>query len=171
MEDLMSADEDGQIDAAWEAASREDPTPTVRFFESYLEAHGGESRALFEYASALDFAGREDQAVIWYERAFDAGLNGDLLRRALIQYGSTLRNLGRYEEAVASLRQANKQFPRHDSVIAFLALALIDAGHGREAVARLLSLVLDRVESPDLASYASALRHYAATLDERRPSR
>ena len=35
-----------------------------------------------------------------YEQAFSAGLDGDDLRRGLIQYGSTLRNLGRFDEAL-----------------------------------------------------------------------
>jgi hypothetical protein len=91
----MTSDSERRIEAAWEAASPDDPEPTVRFFESYVEAHPGEPTAMFEYASALDFAGREDRAVEWYERAFDAGLQGDRFRRGLIQYASTLRNLGR----------------------------------------------------------------------------
>jgi hypothetical protein len=47
-----------------------------------------------------DFAGREAEAAPVYEQAFSAGLDGDDLRRGLIQYGSTLRNLGRFDEAL-----------------------------------------------------------------------
>ena len=52
-------------------------------------------------------------AVTWtYEQAFSADLDGDDLRRGLIQYGSTLRSLGRFDEAVPALRRADEQFPR-----------------------------------------------------------
>ena len=152
------------IKAGWEAARREDPGATVGYFRDLLRQHADDARALFEYAGALDFAGREAEAAPVYERAFSAGLSGDDLRRGLIQYGSTLRNLGRFDEAVAVLREADAQFPGHDSVAAFLALALTSAGRCEEAVARLIVLALDRIGGEELAHYQWALRNYAAEL-------
>jgi tetratricopeptide (TPR) repeat protein len=119
---------------------------------------------LLAYASALDFAGREAEAAPAYEQAFAAGLDGDGLRQGLIQYGSTLRNLGRFDDAVAALRRADDQFPGHASVQAFLALALSSAGRGPEAVQALLNLALDRIDAGELQHYQRALRSYAADL-------
>jgi hypothetical protein len=64
------------------------------------------------------------------------------------------------------LRRADEHFPGHDSVAAFLALALTSAGRCHEAVARLLNLPLDRVGGEDLGQYQWALRQYAADLSE-----
>jgi tetratricopeptide (TPR) repeat protein len=152
------------IRQGWADARRDDPERTVGYFRDLLQQHPADARALFEYAGALDFADREAEAAPVYEQAFSAGLDGDDLRRGLIQYGSTLRNLGRFDEAVSALRRADEQFPGHDSVTAFLALALTSAGHGQEAVARLINLALDRVGGEDLEQYQWALRQYAAQL-------
>jgi hypothetical protein len=107
---------------------------------------------------------RQAEAVPVYEQAFAAGLSGDDLRRGLIQYGSTLRNAGRFDDAVTALQRADDQFPGHDSVTAFLALALTSAGRAAEAVARLIILALDRIGGDDLGHYQRALRQYAADL-------
>jgi tetratricopeptide (TPR) repeat protein len=112
------------LSGGWAVARREDPEPTIGYFRDLAWQHPGDASALFEYAGALDFAGREAEAAPVYEQAFSAGLDGDDLRRGLIQYGSTLRNLGRFDEAVQIMRRADEQFPGHDSITAFLALAL-----------------------------------------------
>jgi tetratricopeptide (TPR) repeat protein len=159
----MSALSDA-IERGWAEARREDPEPTVGYFRDLVRQYPGDASALFACAGALDFAGREAEAAPVYEQAFSAGLDGDDLRRGLIQYGSTLRNLGRFDEAVSALRRADEQFPGHDSVAAFLALALTSAGRCEEAVARLIVLALDRIGGEDLEYYGWALRNYAAEL-------
>jgi Tetratrico peptide repeat len=85
-------------------------------------------------------------------------------REGQIQYGSTLRNLGRYEEAVVVLSRARREFPESDSVRMFLALALVSAGRGNEAVAELINLALDRVDGEDAQRSQRSLRGYTARL-------
>lgn len=91
-------------------------------------------------------------------------MEGDRLRRGLLQYGSTLRNLDRPDQAVAVLERADALFPGSDAVRSFLALALLSAGRADEAVADLLDLALDGIHSEDFERYQWALRHYAAAL-------
>jgi tetratricopeptide (TPR) repeat protein len=162
---------DDAIAEGWATARREQPEPTVGYFRHLLVRFPDAPATLFAYASALDFAGHEADAVVAYERAFDAGLAGDELRRGLLQYGSTLRNLERYEEAVAALERADEMFPGHDSVRVYLALARLSAGRGGDAVAGLITLALDRIDSEDLQRYRWALRHYAEELRTAPPSR
>ncbi|WP_328614048.1 tetratricopeptide repeat protein [Amycolatopsis sp. NBC_00355] len=133
-------------------------------FRDLLAEYPERREALFAYACALDYAGHEADAASAYERAFAAGLDGDDLRRGLLQYGSTLRNLERFDEAVAALEKADEMFPGHDSVKVFKALALTSAGRSREAVAGLIAPALDRIDSDDLQRYRWALRNYAADL-------
>lgn len=159
MTDLTAA-----IERGWAAADADAPEPAVAYFRDLLAHHPRDQHALLAYASALDFADHEADAVPAYEQAFAAGLSGDDLRQGLVQYGSTLRNLGRFDDAVAALRQADDQFPGHASVKAFLALALSSAGRGREAVQILITLALDRIDSDELQQYQRALRSYAADL-------
>jgi Flp pilus assembly protein TadD len=152
------------IHRGWAVAQRDAPEPTVAYFRELLTDHPDAREALFAYACALDFAGREVHAAPAYVQAFAAGLDGDDLRRGLLQYGSTLRNLQRHDEAVAALREAAERFPGDDSVTVFLALALTSDGRCREAVAILITLALDRVESDDLQRYRWALRRFVADL-------
>jgi tetratricopeptide (TPR) repeat protein len=159
MTDLTDA-----IQQGWATADAGAPEPTVTYFRDLLARYPGDRHALLAYAGALDFAGREADAAPAYEQAFAAGLGGDDLRQGLVQYGSTLRNLGRFDDAVAALRQADNQFPGHASVTAFLALALSSAGRGHEAVQILLTLALDRIDSDELQDYQRPLRSYAADL-------
>ncbi|MCC3762950.1 tetratricopeptide repeat protein [Glycomyces sp. TRM65418] len=166
MADLAAA-----VDAGWAAADAERPEATIAYFRELRDAHPESARAIFEYAGSLDFAGREAEAAPVYEAAFAAGLDGDLLRQGLIQYGSTLRNIGRHDAAVATLREAVERFDGDDAARAFLALALVDADRPREAVATLLELALDGGESANLRQYARPLRAYARDLvEEREPA-
>lgn len=92
----------------------------------------------------------------------------------LLQYGSTPCNLGRFDEAVATLEKADELCPGHDSVKVFPALVLASAGRSREAVSILIMLALDRVNGDDLERYQGALRNYPADLaswDKHAPGR
>jgi tetratricopeptide (TPR) repeat protein len=159
MTDLTDA-----IQRGWAAADPDAPEPTISYFHDLFAGHPSDRHALFAYAGALDFAGREAEAVPVYEQAFAAGLDGDELRQGLVQYGSTLRNLERFGEAVQVLQQADDQFPGQASVKVFLALALTSAGRCHDAVQILVTLALDNVDRDELQHYQRALRYYAAAL-------
>ena len=93
--------------------------------------------ALFERASAQDSTGHSDRAVPLYRHALQGGLEGHRRRRAVIQMASSLRNLGQAGESVSLLaaERAAGSDELDDAVAAFLALALVDTGREREAVA------------------------------------
>jgi tetratricopeptide (TPR) repeat protein len=118
--------------------------------------------AAFELGGAYDTAGHEADADVAYAAATAAGLTGvDPARaaRMTIQHASTLRNLGRVDEALTMLRAA----PQHESVGAapavFLALALHSAGRPDEA----LRVAIEAIE-PTLPRYHRSVQAYAAAL-------
>lgn len=148
----------------WALASRDEPSRVVDYFERVLDRHPSEPLALFHCARAHDYAGQPDVAAPLYERAFGTGLSGDELRRGKASYGSTLRNLGRTEEAVAVLAEARHQFPDDAVIPCYLALALNSAGRSTSALAVALDLVLDRVDDPELQANNWALGNYVAAL-------
>jgi len=117
--------------------------------------------ALFELASAHDALGQEAEAEPLYRAALEGGLDSFRRRRAVIQLGSTLRNLGRAKEAVALLHHERGEPPDEldEAVAAFLALALADAGAPREA----LSIALGAL-APHLPRYSHSLSNYAKAL-------
>ena len=152
------------IAKAWDHASSEDPEATVAFFENLRAAHPDDPALTFELAGAYDWAGTEARAIPLYEAALSAGLAHDRDLRARIQYGSSLRNIGRTRDAVSTLQEAVARDPDNAAARCFLALALTDAGECQAAVAGLLDLCVDSVHTPDMDDYGRALRAYADRL-------
>ncbi|MEG9225971.1 tetratricopeptide repeat protein [Aeromicrobium sp. Sec7.5] len=85
-----------------------------------MSHEGDEAVRLFEAAGEHDSAGREVEAAALYEQAMSLGLDEDRSAQATIQYASTLRNLGRAEEAVVPT------LPRYQRSVAAYGVALTD---------------------------------------------
>jgi len=119
---------------------------------------------LIAAAYAHDRAGDEHAAIKFYDAAYQAGVPDDKRRRFLVGYGSTLRNVGRAEEAVAILAQAAADDPGYPAYAAFLALALADAGHAKAALATMLGCALDAARSDAFDGYERALTEYHREL-------
>ncbi|WP_404312839.1 tetratricopeptide repeat protein [Agrococcus terreus] len=117
---------------------------------------------LFELAGAHDAAGREAEADGFYRAAAEAGLaEADPAREAqrVIQHASTLRNLGRLDEAIGMLQAAAPHPSTGAAREAFLALALHSAGRHDEA----LRLALEAL-APTLPLYRRSVLAYAEDL-------
>ncbi len=126
----------------------------------------GSAVAIFERGCAQDSTGHPELAVPLYRAAIEAGLNGMRRRRATIQLASSLRNLGDPDAAVRLLTTELGQ-PSDEldgAVRAFLALALVDVGREREAVAESLPAL-----SRYLPRYNRSLARYARALTESDP--
>ncbi len=115
-------------------------------------------------AYAHDREGREREAIKHYDRAYQQGVPAELRRKFLVGYGSTLRNVGRTDEAIALLAEAAAADPGYPAYAAFLALALMSGGHPRAALAAMIGCALDAVP-PDLwDGYDRALASYQHEL-------
>lgn len=95
----------------FDARDRANMQPTIDAFLEVLRDHPAEPEVLYEVGGAYDTAGQEDVAATYYERALARGLEGETLRRCYLQYGSTLRNLGRIDESLAVFSRARCEFP------------------------------------------------------------
>jgi cyanophycin synthetase len=113
---------------------------------------------LYERGGEHDTAGRPVEAIALYEPALAAGLADEDRRRALVQLGSSLRNVGRIDESVTLLQDARREFPDFRPLRAFLALALHSAGRDGEALRELLEAIAEE------GDYERSLRAYAAEL-------
>ncbi len=125
----------------------------------------GDVAAQLAAAAACDRAGDPATAIRYYERARDLGVPVADLRRFTVGFGSTLRSLGRTDDAVAILGEAAAADPDYAPYRAFLALALLSAGQPRAAVATMLGVALDVAPPGALDGFAPALGDaYAALL-------
>lgn len=73
--------------------------------------------------------------------------------------------LGRYGQAVETLRLGVARYPEDGALRAFLAMALYNTGAHREATGTLLELLAATSGDPSVQRYRRALTHYAADLD------
>ncbi|MDB4958432.1 MAG: hypothetical protein JWO36_6001 [Myxococcales bacterium] len=120
--------------------------------------------AQIEAAYAHDRAGAERIAIRHYEAAYQLGVPAYERRRFVVGYGSTLRNVGRADDAVAVLAQAVAEDPDYPALAAFLALALHAAGHPRAALAAMIGCALDAARPDAFDGYERALSEYERAL-------
>ena len=164
---IGSTEWEGRAAQLWAEIDRYGEAEFVSRMDALVaELPAGSPLALFERASAFDSTGHPDQALPLYQAALDAGLEGSRRRQAVIQTASSLRNLGNPQAAVKLLtEEAERTSDELDGAVAtFLALALVDVGREREAVARALTAI-----SRYLPRYNRSVARYAQELTEPRP--
>ena len=82
----------------------------------------------------------------------------------LLQYGSTLRNIGRLDDALAVLDDGVARYPDHAALRLFRAFALASAGRDRDALVDVLDLARTRIDAPEIHRYARSLKGYTREL-------
>lgn len=146
----------------WQAIDGYEPEEFIDQLDNLVaELLASSAIGLFERGAAQDSTGHPDLAVPLYRAALEAGLSGLRRRRAIIQLASSLRNLGDARHAadllIEELHAASDELD--GAVRAFLALALVDLGREREAVAISLTAL-----SHYLPRYNRSLARYAQAL-------
>lgn len=129
-----------------------------------VAAHPSDPRAQIEAAYGHDRNGFEREAIRFYDEAYRLGVPVDLRRRFLVGYGSTLRNVGRTDDSIAVLAQAVADDPAYPAYAAFLALALLSAGHAKTGMATLLGCALAAARPGAFDGYERALGEYHQEL-------
>ena len=152
-----------EIDAGFARRDRANMQPTIDFFEDLLVKHPDNPYVIYEVGGSYDTDGQEEKAVGYYERALP-GLTGETRRKCLLQYGSTLRNLGRFEESLEVFGTARVEFPESESLQVFESITQHAAGQKDKAVANLLLLIADRLETGEIKRYEAAIRGNAEYL-------
>jgi tetratricopeptide (TPR) repeat protein len=125
------------------------------------ERPADDPEAAFEAACVRDSVGMEADAAVHYQRALDLGLVGYNRGRTFIQYASTLRNLGRYEEGLALLDKLEPDNELADAASATRALILVSMGRPVEGAAIAIGALASH-----LPRYQRSMKNYAADLLE-----
>ena len=159
----MTQSWDSRVAGVWASAADLSDAEVLASIESLVGERGADdAAALFEAASVRDYLGREADAELLYRAAIAAGLDAGRGPQAVIQLASTLRNLGRADEAVELLGDHLELHPADEWTApgaAFLALALASAGRERDAASVALVAL-----SQGLPVYSNAVRRYALEL-------
>lgn len=161
---MDETDWEQRIAGAWASFDQLSETDFLALIEKLAaELPADSGIGFYERASSLDATGHEDVAVPLYEQALERGLPASRRRQAVIQLASSLRNVGRAADGVALLTAEldATSDDLNDAVVAFLALALVDTGHEREAVSAALAAL-----APHLTRYQVSVANYARLLVE-----
>lgn len=152
-----------RVDAVWaDAANLADDDLVAQIDALAAERGPGDALALAERGGARDSTGQEEEAVPFYRAALAAGLDDARRSQVVIQYASTVRNLGRPEESLELLSAEFAGQPDHplaDAATAFAALALASSGRTTEALVSVLHAL-----APHLPRYQRAVNAYADEL-------
>lgn len=127
------------------------------------EANPHDVDAQIAAAYACDRQGDEEDAIRFYDAAWQLGVPEEKRRRFMVGYGSTLRNVGRHPESIDVLRQAIAESPSYVPNRAFLALTLHGAGEHAEALAVALTALIESAHDA-LDGYHRALAEYRDLL-------
>jgi tetratricopeptide (TPR) repeat protein len=120
----------------------------------------------FHYAWTHDALGLEKEAIPYYEKAIELGLELEEMQRALLGLGSSYRCIGEYEKAAATLEKGAKKFPGNRAFSVFLAMAYYNLGKHSEAIRLLLETIAETSADPYVDRYRKAISFYANHLDE-----
>lgn len=115
-------------------------------------------------AYALDRMGDERAAALHYDAAWALGVPTEQERGFLVGYGSTLRNVGRVDEAIALLGEALRKYPDYPPLTAFLALALLSGGQWHASLATMIDAALAAARPGAFDGYERALSEYQREL-------
>lgn len=148
-----------QVDAVWARSDELGDQGVIDAMDALAEQAPDPALALFERGGSRDSGGRPDEAEPLYRAALAAGLPEDERAQCTIQLASSLRNLGRAEESLALLRDADPYPPYAVANAAFVALTLASLDRPREGLAELLHAV-----APTLPRYQRSVNSYADDL-------
>ena len=152
-----------RVAAFWQSADDGKVDETLAAMKILVdELDPNDPLGLFEWASVHDFLGLETEAIPIYQQALDSGLGGLTREKALIQLASSLRNVGKPDEAAEIIESTTFSAETAAAAKAFLALARLDSGHASEA----LSLALLEFY-PAGGLYERSIKVYATDLIQR----
>ena len=123
-----------------------------------------EAEREYELGGEHDSGGRVELAILHYERALELGLREELQPRIHVQLGSSLRNAGRNDEAIALFDEAVARWPDDVALRMFRAFCLATADRDREALVDMLELARTRIDAPEVDRYRRSLENYTRDL-------
>lgn len=155
-------DWEARVAEFWSTVDLDDPERAIAAMQELAAERGlGDPAARFELGGIYDSTGFEAEAQAHYAAARELGLSGPRLAQLNIQQGSTLRNLGRLDEAIAMLEATEPDPSIGDARAVMLALTLRDAGRPDEALRLCIEALV-----PYLPRYQRSTAAYARALTE-----
>jgi tetratricopeptide (TPR) repeat protein len=159
----MEIDWESIVAVGWSFA--DDVPRFIEYFQDIANQNRASARTIFELANALDYLGREAEAIPQYKEALRLELPTECQAYALIQLGSSLRNVGRANEAIELLAEAEHTFPEYSSISIFLGLSLYIEGRYAEALKTVMEAMVRNVRTADMQHYTREMENYIREIE------
>jgi tetratricopeptide (TPR) repeat protein len=141
-----------------------DNSAAAAVLEKHLLDRPDHSFARYILACCYDSQGQEAKAIPQYNAALGGELTPIERQSCFLGLGSSLRALGRYQEAEATLLRGLKEFPSAVELEVFLAMAEFNLGKSQTSVERLLRIIAKTSSDERVSSFRSAIELYAKDL-------
>jgi len=128
--------------------------------------YSGNSLVNYHCAWSFDVLGLEADAVPYYEKAIQIGLNETNAMGAFIGLGSTYRTLGHYDKSKIVFEKGIEHYPENKAIEIFYAMTLYNVCKYREAMEILLTSLAQSTNDNEILSYKTAIEFYADKLDQ-----
>ncbi|MCT4661778.1 MAG: tetratricopeptide repeat protein [Tissierellales bacterium] len=119
----------------------------------------------YQCAWSFDVLGLEKEAVPFYEKAIEIGLDDTDLKEAYLGLGSTYRTIGEYEKSKELLIEGIEKF-NTNSLKVFLAMTLYNLGEHSKSMELLLKIISETSIDEDVVTFKKAIEFYADKLDQ-----
>ncbi|MHB8359880.1 MAG: tetratricopeptide repeat protein [Thermoplasmataceae archaeon] len=149
------------IEDAWN--HQDNPELLLKKFQEVFEYYSGNPVYLFEYANALDFSGKEPEAIPLYQKAIESGISGKKKIQAEIQLGSSLSVTCEHEKAISILSRVQKE-TGDPAALLFLCIALFRSGETEKALKTALNFIMSSNQGL-LPEYKRSLSQYLDQID------
>jgi len=120
----------------------------------------------YQCAWSFDILELEREAIKYYEKSIELGLEGANLQGALLGLGSTYRTLGKYRKSKEVFEKGMKIFPKDKSLETFYAMTLYNLGNASKAMEILLNQIAETSVDENIKAYNKAIKFYADKLDK-----
>lgn len=120
----------------------------------------------YQCAWIHDVLGLESEAIPYYKKSLELGLNEEERKGALLGLGSTYRTLGMYDEAKLIFEGAIKEYPDRREFQVFQAMVLYNQNVFSEAMSVLLKQLAETSKDEGIQDYSKAIIFYSDKLDQ-----
>jgi len=120
----------------------------------------------YQCAWVHDLLELEREAIPYYQKALELGLQDEDRKGALLGLGSTYRVLGMYEQSKVIFEKAIHEYPEDNEYRVFLAMAKYNLKEYDQAMEILLKLLSETSSDTGIQSYKKAIQYYSNKLDK-----
>ncbi len=135
------------------------------FFIKLAIEYPNDAIVQYQCAWSFDVLEKETEAIYYYEKAIELGLQDNDLKEALLGLGSTYRSIGEYEKSKQTFEKGISLF-NDNSLKVFYAMTLYNYGEYSRSMDLLLNIIANTTQDKSILTYKKAIKFYSGRLDE-----